>query len=167
MSKRKKEALTISRNQSTAEVSSGDADPEGALQTFPSGCWNQSISQHKQRDERSCVNTAGLCVGISAPPCSVAQSCRLCGTPRTVAHQAPLSGGFPSLEYWSGLSFPPGYRPDPGIEPRSPALQADSLPRSHQGSSPGVKGGWNFCLIPLVCDPFLLGSLKKHSSYTS
>ena len=58
---------------------------------------------------------------------------RLLVTPWTVTHQAPLSGGFPSLEYWSGLSFPPGYRPDPGIEPRSPALQADSLPLSHQG----------------------------------
>ena len=32
-------------------------------------------------------------------------------------------------EYWSGLPFPsPGDLPDPGIEPRSPALQADSLP---------------------------------------
>ena len=37
--------------------------------------------------------------------------------------------GFPRQEYWSGLPFPsPGDLPDPGIEPRSPALQADSLP---------------------------------------
>ena len=37
--------------------------------------------------------------------------------------------GFPRQEYWSGLSFPsPGDLPDPGIELRSPALQADSLP---------------------------------------
>ena len=37
--------------------------------------------------------------------------------------------GFPRQEYWSGLSFPsPGDLPDPGIEPGSPALQADSLP---------------------------------------
>ena len=36
---------------------------------------------------------------------------------------------FSRKEYWSGLSFPsPGDLPDPGIEPRSPALQADSLP---------------------------------------
>ena len=50
-------------------------------------------------------------------------------TPWTVAHQAPLSMGFPRQEYWSGLSFPsPGYLPDPGIEPGSPAFQADSLP---------------------------------------
>ena len=36
--------------------------------------------------------------------------------------------GFSRQEYWSGLPFPsPGYLPDPGIEPRSPALQADAL----------------------------------------
>src|SRR5574341_460593 len=46
----------------------------------------------------------------------------------TVACQAPLSMGFPRQEYWNGLPFPsPGDLPDPGIEPRSPALQADSL----------------------------------------
>ena len=50
-------------------------------------------------------------------------------TPWTVAHQAPLSMGFSRQEYWSGLPFPsPGDLPDPGIEPRSPALQADALP---------------------------------------
>ena len=46
----------------------------------------------------------------------------------TVAHQAPPSMGFSRQEYWSGLPFPsPGYLPDPGIEPRSPVLQADAL----------------------------------------
>ena len=41
--------------------------------------------------------------------------------------QAPLSMGFSRQEYWCGLSFPsPGDLPNPGIEPRSPALQADS-----------------------------------------
>ena len=45
----------------------------------------------------------------------------------TVAHQAPLSMGFSRQEYWSGLPFPsPGDLPDPGIEPMSPALQADA-----------------------------------------
>ena len=47
----------------------------------------------------------------------------------TVAHQAPPSMGFSRQEYWSGLPFPPpGDPPHPGIEPRSPILQADSLP---------------------------------------
>ena len=46
----------------------------------------------------------------------------------TVAHQAP-SKGFSKQEYWSGLPFPsPGDLPDPGIEPKSPTLQAGSLP---------------------------------------
>ena len=55
-------------------------------------------------------------------------------TPQTVAHQAPLSMGFSRQEYWSGLPFPsPGELPDPGIEPASPALQADSLPSDPLG----------------------------------
>ena len=46
----------------------------------------------------------------------------LFATPQTVALQAPLSVGFPSQEYWSGLPFPPPEDlPDPGIE-ASPAL---------------------------------------------
>ena len=53
---------------------------------------------------------------------------RLFATPRTVAYQAPPSMGFFRQEYWSGLPFPsPGDLPDPGIEPGSPALQADAL----------------------------------------
>ena len=41
----------------------------------------------------------------------------------TVACQAPLSMGFPGQEYWSRLPLPsPGDLPDPGIEPKSPAL---------------------------------------------
>ena len=50
--------------------------------------------------------------------------------PSAVAHQAPLSMGFPRQEYQSGLPFP-----NPGIEPMSPALQVESLPLSHQVSS--------------------------------
>ena len=53
---------------------------------------------------------------------------RFFATPRTIARQAPLPMGFPRREYWSGLPFPPGDLPNPGIEPRSPALQADFLP---------------------------------------
>ena len=54
---------------------------------------------------------------------------RLFVTPWTVACQASLSVGLSRPEYWSGLPLPsPGDLPDPGIEPRSPALQADSGP---------------------------------------
>ena len=55
-------------------------------------------------------------------------------TPWTVACLAPLSVGFSRQEYWSGLPFPsPGDLPDPGIEPGSPALQADALPSEPPG----------------------------------
>ena len=54
----------------------------------------------------------------------------------TVARQAALSMGFPRQEYWSELPFPsPRDLSNLGIEPASPALQGDSLPLSHQGSS--------------------------------
>ena len=56
----------------------------------------------------------------------------------TVAHQAPLSMGSPGKNTGVSCRFPPpGDLPDPGIEPTSPAspaLQADSLLPSHQGS---------------------------------
>ena len=54
---------------------------------------------------------------------------QLFATPWTVVHQAPLSLEFSRQEYWGGLAFPsPGDLPEPGIKPRSSALQADSLP---------------------------------------
>ena len=53
---------------------------------------------------------------------------RLFTTPWTVAYQAPPSMEFSRQEYWSGLTFPsPRDLPDPGIEPQSPAFQADAL----------------------------------------
>ena len=56
-------------------------------------------------------------------------------TPGTVAHQAPLSMGFPRQEYWSELPFPFSRgSSDLGMEPVSPSWQADSLPLSHLGS---------------------------------
>ena len=58
--------------------------------------------------------------------------------PWTRARKAPLSMGFSSQEYWSGLPFPPpGELLESGIQPStpvSPTLQADSLPLSHRGS---------------------------------
>ena len=64
---------------------------------------------------------------------------RLFETPWTVARQALLSLGFPRQEYWSGLPFPsPEDLPDPGIEPRSPAFQADTLTSEPPGKPMGV-----------------------------
>ena len=79
---------------------------------------------------------------------------RLFVGPWTVAHQAPPSMGSSGQEYWSGLPFPsPGDLPDPGIEPRSPALQADALTSEPPGKPPifaiakslqvsGLPGSW-------------------------
>ena len=66
----------------------------------------------------------------------VAQSCpTLCDPMDSGLHQAPPSMGFSRQEYWSGLPFPsPGNLPDPGIEPRSTALETDTL-----SSEPPVK----------------------------
>ena len=76
--------------------------------------------------------------------CSVA-SVWLFATLWTVASQAPLSMGISRQEYWSGLLCPlPGNLPDPEMELASPALQADSLPLSHQGSQcvPSALPNW-------------------------
>ena len=60
---------------------------------------------------------------------------QLYGTPWTVVYQAPRSMDFSRQEYWRGLPFPsPGDLPNPGIKPRSPALQVDSLQMGYQGS---------------------------------
>ena len=74
-------------------------------------------------------------------------------TPWTVAHQAALSVGFPRQEYWSGLPFlSPRDLPNPGIEPRSPALQAGALPSQPLGKPQrsGEKNTliWCFPFVP-------------------
>ena len=73
--------------------------------------------------------------------CYLLNHVQLSAAPWTVAHQVALSMGLSRQEYWSGLPFPslkeswsglpcppPGRLPNPGIKPRSPALQADYLP---------------------------------------
>ena len=72
-----------------------------------------------------------ICIYVCVLSCSVVFNS---ANSWTVAQQAPLSMGFSRKEYWSGLPFPsPGDLPDPGIKPRSPALQADSLPSEPPG----------------------------------
>ena len=64
---------------------------------------------------------------------------RLFATPSTIAYQAPRSMGFSRQECWSGLPFSsPGNLPDPGIEPRSPTLQANALPSEPPGKLENV-----------------------------
>ena len=63
----------------------------------------------------------------------------------TVAHQAPLCMGFSRQEYWSGLPFlSPGDLPDPGMEPSSPALPADTLISEPPGKHEGVDKIWDY-----------------------
>ena len=66
----------------------------------------------------------------------VAQLCLTLCDPWTVAYKAPLSMEFSRQEYWCGLPFPsPGDLPYTGIEPGSPALQAEALPFEPPGNS--------------------------------
>ena len=65
----------------------------------------------------------------------------------STAHQDPLSVGFSRQEHWSGLPCsPPQDLPIPGIKPRSPALQADSLPSEPPGKPLSCYTGLLFCL---------------------
>ena len=77
-------------------------------------------------------------------------------TPWTVAYQAPPSVGFSRQECWSGLPFPSsGDLPNPGIEPGSPALQADALPSAPPGKPNSL--ATIVCEVtqscPTLCDP--------------
>ena len=74
-----------------------------------------------------CEGFPGSEVSEVAQPCPTA-------IPWTVVYQASLSMGFSRQGYWSGLPFlSPGDLPDPGIKPRSPALQVDALPSEPPG----------------------------------
>ena len=67
--------------------------------------------------------------------CLIAKLCLNLVTPCTIAHQAPLSKGFPKQEYWSELLFPsPGNLSDPGIASGSPALSGGFFTLNHLGS---------------------------------
>ena len=67
----------------------------------------------------------------------------------TVAYQAPPSMGFSRQEYLSGLTFPsPGDLPDPGIEPQSPAFEADALTSEPPGKP--IEGSKKISFPPLA-----------------
>ena len=101
--------------------------------------FSRGSSQPRDQTQVSCI--AGL---PSEPPgkynfrkkksVKLLSCVRLFVTPWTAARQVPLSMGFSRQEYWSRLPFPsPGDLPDPGIEPRSPALWADALTSEPSG----------------------------------
>ena len=93
------------------------------------------------RDEqiaKSCFITAAVGIwSVTQSLCSVTQLCLTpCDPMDYIACQAPLSMGFSSQEYWSGLPLPPPEDlPDPWIESTSPALQAGSLPLAPPGKT--------------------------------
>ena len=93
-------------------------------------------------------------------------------TPWTTAQQAPPSMGFSRQEYWNGLPFPPpGDLPYPGMEPRSPALQADSLPAEPPGKPENefhiinLPVYWDLGLLIIPGD-FFFPQEKMESVYT-
>ena len=65
----------------------------------------------------------------------VTQLCLTLCDPMDYSPPPPLSTKFSRQDYWRGLPFPPpGDLPDPGMEPKSPVLQADSLLSEPPGS---------------------------------
>ena len=107
--------------------------------------FNPSIAFYSLETHTSFPGKIFLCVALQRGPTShcislsllVAQLCPTLGDPMDCSHQAPLSMGFSRQEYGSGLPFPsPGNLPYPGIEPRPPTLQADSLPSELPGKTP-------------------------------
>ena len=81
-------------------------------------------------------------------------------TPRTVAHQAFLSMGFPRQEYWSGWPFPsPGDLPNPGIKPGSPALAGGFFITEPCGKSP--PSNLMLVFVPFVYAIFSVSTIYK------
>ena len=87
---------------------------------------------------------------------------RLFATPQTIQ-----SMEFSRSEYWSGQPFPsPGDLPNPGIEPRSPALQVDSLPAESPGKLENSQRDQTIILQPLSIVKVLQFLLKGNRKYS-
>ena len=85
--------------------------------TLKPGNWSWDITNRKKKKKKWSCSVVSNCLQLH------------------VACQAPPSMGFSRQEYWSRLPLPsPGNLPDPGVEPGSPALQADSLPSEQPGT---------------------------------
>ena len=92
-----------------------------------------------------------------------AQSCLTLCDPMNCSSRLLCSWGFSRQEYWSGLLCPsPGDLPNPGIEPRSPALQADSLPSEPPGKPKHNRYQCTNCIVML----FLKKKKKKTNVVT-
>jgi len=84
----------------------------------------------------------------------IAKLCLTLVTPWTAVCQVPLSMGFSRQEYWGGLPFPsPDCLPNPGIEPRSPALQENYLLTELPGNSK-MEDYWVIYIVTRMCMVF-------------
>ena len=112
--------------RAVSRIFQGGPSPE--LCTTESPAWKGNPMQSLRRTGMRLIPS------VSTDGSLVAKSWQTLVILWTVAHQGPLSMGFSRSEYWSGLPFPsPGDLSDPGVEPGSPALQADSLPTEPPG----------------------------------
>ena len=123
--------------------------PVSLRQLLGSGLLVQSPTAPHWEPASSGNSLVTCCGGVMSESCNPID-CSLPGSSR----------GFTRQEYWSGLPFPsPGALPDSGIQPGSPALQADSLPRysllSYEGSSSHMLDLWNLRGYRVLC-------LNKH-----
>ena len=90
--------------------------------------YDMAHGRHEVTAKQYCIPICCPCVFPFVVLVLVIQSCLTLCDPMDYSPQAPLSMEFPRQEYWDGLPFPsPGDLPHPGIELRSPELQADSL----------------------------------------
>ena len=91
------------------------------------------------------LRSQAVCVRLAAQLCPTLCDLKDCSLPVSTIH------GEKKIEYWSGLPFPPpGDPPDPGIEPMSPALQADSLPTEPSGKPPISGRTLNKCFASVL-----------------
>ena len=124
----------------TKQLAFDTKEPTGAL--FFCFNWSGVVFQ-------GCVSVWCIAKRLRYTECTVAQ---LCPTPWAVARQAPLSMGLSRQEHWSGQPFPSaGDLPDPGMEPRSPAWQAHSLPLAPPLGKPFALIGYYKMLSRIPC----------------
>ena len=98
-----------------------------------------SSSNLTLRFSKHWVSTARQVLQCSVLLVQLLSCVRLFATLQTVAHQAPLSMGFPRQENWSVLPLPsPGDSPDPGIDPTSPALAGRFFTTEPPGKPTGI-----------------------------
>ena len=98
------------------------------------GHWEHGVLDHQESPSK-CFKCSELWASWKVKVLVAQPRLTLCD-PMNPSRQAPLSMQFPRQEYWSGLPFPsPGALPDPGIELRSPVLQADSLLSKQPGNT--------------------------------